>query len=81
VKKDSGHTEAGQQYAAAHTAHYETKDLQQALERYNSIIAAHRDTQEAGYALSQILNIVNRVVPKQVLLDAQTKLALAHITP
>ena len=78
---DSGPTEAVQQYAAAHAAHYVTKNLRQALELYKGIIAAHGDSQEAGYSRSQIQNIVNSVVPKQVLFDAQTELALAHIAP
>ncbi|MEJ2240223.1 MAG: hypothetical protein P8X82_18185 [Gemmatimonadales bacterium] len=70
--------EAGQQYAAAYAAHYTTKDLREALRLYRGVMAAHPNTQEAGYSQSQIQNIVNAVVPRQELLDAQVDLALAH---
>ena len=78
-RNDTGLREAGQQYAAAHAAHYTTKDLREALELYAGIMAAHPNTQEAGYSRSQIQNIVNAVVPKQEFLDAQVDLALAHL--
>ena len=81
MEKDVGHTLASRQYTAAHAMHYGTKDLRQAIELYRGVIAAHRDTPEAGYARTQIQNIVNSVVPKQVLLDDQTELALSHIAP
>ena len=70
--------EAGRQYAAAYAAHYTTKDLREALRLYRDVMAAHPNTQEAGYSQSQIRNIVNAVVPRQELLDAQVDLALAH---
>ena len=72
-------TEAGKQYAAAHAAHYVTKDLQKAIELYKGVIAAHPNTPEAGYCHAQIQNIVKSVVPQQELLDAQATLALNHI--
>ena len=78
MRNDTGLTEASQQYAAAHAAHYGTKDLREALELYKGIVAAHPDTQEAGYSRSQIQNIVKAVVPSQELFDAQVDLALAH---
>ena len=71
--------EAGQQYAAAHAAHYTTKDLQDALGLYQDVMVAHPDTPEAEYSRSQIQNIAHSVVPKQELLDAQVELALAHL--
>ena len=71
--------EAGRQYAAAYAAHYSTKDLREALRLYRGVIAAHPNTQEAGYSQSQIQNIVNAVVPRQELLDVQVDLALARI--
>ena len=77
-RNDAGLGEAGQQYAAAHAAHYTTKDLREALELYAGILAAHPNTQEAGYSRSQIQNIVNAVVPRQELFDAQVVLAMAH---
>ena len=79
MRNDTGPTEAGQQYAAAHAAHYTTKNLREALDLYKGIIAAHPDTREAGYSRSQIQNIVNAVVPEQGLFDAQVDLALAHL--
>ena len=79
MRNDTGPTEAGQQYAAAHAAHYTTKNLREALDLYKGIIAAHPDTREAGYSRSQIQNIVNAVVPEQELFDAQVDLALAHL--
>ena len=75
---DTKLTEAGQQYAAAHSAHYETKDLREALGLYKSVITAHRDTQEAGYSRSQIQNIVKTVVPEEKLFEIQVDLALAY---
>ena len=71
-------TEAGQQYATAYDAHYTTKDMYKAFKLYGRIIAAHPDTQEAGYSRSQVQNIVNAVVPKQKVMDALVELALTH---
>ena len=79
MRNDTGPIEAGQQYAAAYAAHYTTKDLHEAFELYWGVMAAHPNTQEAEYSRSQIQNIVNTVVPKQELLDAQVDLALAHL--
>ena len=71
-------TEAGLQYAAAQAAHYETKDLHEALGLYKAVMAAHPDAQEAEYSRTQIQNIVKRVVPQDALFDAQMELAMAH---
>ncbi|MBN2293594.1 MAG: hypothetical protein JXM70_14285 [Pirellulales bacterium] len=70
--------ESGQQYAAAYAAHYTGRDLPRALQLYREVMASHPGTREEGYARSQIQNIVNSVVPKQELLDAQIELAVAH---
>ena len=78
MRNDAALPEAGQKYAAAHAAHYTTKDLHQALELYKGVMAAYPNAQEAEYSRSQIQNIVNVVVPKQELFDAQVGLALAH---
>ena len=78
MRNGTAPTGAGQQYAAAYAAHYTTKDLREALGLYNSILAAHPDTQEAGFSRSQIQNIANLVVPKKELFDALVNLALAH---
>ena len=71
-------TEAGRQYAAAYAAHYTGRDLAVALQLYTKVMASHPDAEEAGYSRMQIQNIVNAVVPKQELLDAQIELARAH---
>ena len=76
MRHDPELTEAGRQYAAAYAAHYTGHDLPVALQLYMNVIASHPDAQEAGYSHSQIENIVNTVVPKQDLLDAQIKMAL-----
>jgi hypothetical protein len=78
MRNDKGLTEASRQYAAAYAAHYETKDLREALELYRGILAAHPDTQEAGYSRSQIQNIVKKVVPENELFEAQVGMAMAH---
>ena len=78
MKDNTRPTEAGQQYATAYDAHYKTKDVYKAFKLYERIIAAHPDTQEAGYSRSQVQNIVNTVVPKQKVMDALAKLALNH---
>jgi hypothetical protein len=45
---------------------------------YKQIMASHPSDPEAEYSRVQIQNIVNAVVPKQELLDAQMDLALNH---
>jgi hypothetical protein len=69
-------TEADKQYAEAYATHYTTKDLHEAIDLYRGIMAAHPNTKEAEYSRTQILNIVQSVVPKQRHLDAQVELAL-----
>ena len=76
---NAGQTVAGQQYAAAYAAHYETKDLGEALELYRGVMEAHPDTPQAEYARSQVQNIVKAVVPKRELFDTHMKLALSHL--
>ena len=72
-------TEASRRYAAAHTAHYTEHDLPSAMRLYKQVMASHPNDPEAGYSRAQIQNIVNAVVPKQQLLDAQMELALTHL--
>ncbi len=74
----SERTEANRQYSAAYAAHYTEHDLPSALRLYRQVIALHPGDPEAEYSRAQIQNIVNEVVPKQELLDAQVKLAMAH---
>ena len=69
----------GQQYLAAHAAHYVSKDLRAALELYQSIVAQYPESQEAGYSRSQIGNNVHAVVPEQTLVETELHLALDHL--
>jgi len=73
------HTAAGRKYAAAHAAHYATKDLYEALQLYKRVMAAYPNTREAQYSQTQIYNIVKSVVPEQDLLAAQVELTLARL--
>ena len=77
MTNDTELTEASRQYAAAYAAHYTGHDLLAALQLYSKVVASHPGAQEAGYSRTQVHNIVNTVVPKQELLDAEMKLALA----
>jgi hypothetical protein len=79
MRNETELTEAGKQYAEAYAAHYTTKDLHEALELYKAIMAEHPNTKEAEYSRTQIQNIVQSVVPKQRLLDAQVELALTYL--
>jgi hypothetical protein len=76
---DETRSKANQMYAEAHQEQYKNNDLSAALAIYRDIIAAHPEEKEAGYSRGQIRNIVSRVVPKQVLLDAELELALSHL--
>jgi len=79
MRNDTELTEAGREYAAAYAAHYTGRDLPVALQLYMKVMASHPGAQEAGYSRMQVQNIVNAVVAKQELLDAQMELALAHL--
>ena len=79
MRNDIAVTTVGQEYAAAYTAHYEEKNLHSALALYQGLVAAHPDTQEAGYSRSQIQNIVKAVVPRETLSEAHVDLATAHL--
>ena len=69
-------TEAGKQYTEAYAMHYTTKDLHKSIDLYRGIMATHPNTKEAEYSRTQIQNIVQSVVPKQRLFNAQVELAL-----
>jgi hypothetical protein len=79
MRNDTELTEAGREYAAAYAAHYTGRDLPVALQLYMRVMASHPGAQEAGYSRTQVQNIVNAVVPKQELLNAQIELARAHL--
>lgn len=79
MTKEHKLSEAGEKYASAHTAHYTSNNLLEAIELYGAIMAAHPDTPEAEYSRAQINNIVAKVIPKQELLDTQIQLALTRL--
>jgi hypothetical protein len=78
MKNRNKGTLAGQDYTKAHDMHYKTKDLPKAFKLYRGIIADYPGTEEVGYSLSQVQNIVNAVVPKQEVMDALVALTLDH---
>jgi hypothetical protein len=57
---------------------YTAHDFPLALQLYRKLLASHSDTPEANYSRMQVQNIVNAVVPKQELFDAQIDLGLTH---
>jgi len=78
MKNRNNNTVAGQDYTKAHDMHYKTKDLPKAFNLYRDIIVEYPNTEEAGYSLSQVKNIMNEVVPKQEVMDTLVALTLAH---
>ncbi len=78
MRNNTEHTEAHRQYATAYAAHYTEHDLPAAMRLYKQIMTSHATDPEAEYSRVQIQNIVNSVVPKQELLDAQIELAVTH---
>jgi hypothetical protein len=71
--------EASRRYVAAHDVHHRTKDLRKALRLYVEVLNDHPEAVVAEAAHSQIANILNRVVPKQTLLDEKFELAIVHL--
>ena len=78
MKNRKNVTQAGQDYTKAYNMHYKTKDLPKAFKLYRGIILDYPETEEAGYSLSQVKNIVNEVVPKQEVMDTLVALTLTH---
>jgi hypothetical protein len=78
MRNETEPTEASRQYAAAYVAHYTGRDLPLALQLYKKLMASHPSAKEADYSRMQVQNIVNAVVPKQDLLDAQMELVRVH---
>ena len=70
---------ASRNYEEAHAIHYQERDLLRALGAYCRIIASSPGTPEADHSRTQIRNIVNRAVPADELLSAETELALRHL--
>ena len=79
MRNETAVTDACRQYAAAYAAHYTERNLPAAFQLYRKVMASHPGALEAGYSRAQIDNIVNAVVPKQEIQDAQVELALAHL--
>jgi hypothetical protein len=79
VRNHTELTEAGRQYATAYAAQYSERDLPAAFQLHMKVMASYPGAPEAEYSRIQVQNIVNTVVPKQELLDAEIKLALAHL--
>jgi len=78
MRNETELTKANRQYAEAYATHYTEHDLPSAMRLYQQVMASHPSDPEAEYSRVQIKNIVNAVVPKQELLDAQMELALTH---
>ena len=74
-------TDQARKYAAAYALHYSDKNLADALRVYGLVLADHPRTAEAGYALAQVQNIIKEVVPPNVLMAAQVRLALDYLQP
>jgi hypothetical protein len=72
-------TEAARRYEAAYAAHYAERDLSLAFRLYKEVLASHPGEPEAGFSRMQLQNIVNAIVPKQELMDAQLQLASARL--
>lgn len=77
MRHEDESTETSRRYATAYAAHYSRRDLPCALRLYQGLVASHPSAVEADYSRMQIQNIVNSVVPKSELLDAQMQLLLA----
>ena len=75
MSSDNGPSEAGERYATAHEAHYTAKDRRAALGLYEDLLSDFPESPEAGYARSQIQNIVHSAVPAELLFEAQAELA------
>lgn len=71
--------DAPTRYATALDTHYTIKDLRGALKLYQSVIACHPESSEAGYSRTQIQNIANTVVPKSEAFDTTVAMVIAHL--
>lgn len=79
MKQSIAPSEAGRTYAAAHAAHYTTQDLAGAMALYQDILERHSESEEAGYARTQIYNLLRAVVPSREIVDGEIALVLAHL--
>jgi hypothetical protein len=79
LKKEIDITDARRQYREAYEKHYERKkDLHSALEIYKAVVAKYPGTREEEISRHQIVNIMQEVVPKEILYNAQLNLALNY---
>jgi len=78
MRNETKPTKASRQYATAYAAHYAERDLPLALELYKQLMASHPSAPEADYSRMQVQNIVNAVISKHELLNAQMELVRVH---
>jgi hypothetical protein len=81
MRTQASPTAAKQRYTQTHAAHAAAGDLLGAQHGDGEVIASHSDSPEAGCSRTQILAIVNRVVPGEELLACHTALILRHPQP
>jgi hypothetical protein len=74
-------TEAGNLYATAYAAHYGSRETLRALELYMALIAGHPLAPEAGFARTQVENIIHDVVPADDLLAVEIALVVGRLEP
>jgi hypothetical protein len=79
MKKEQVITEAGRKYAEAYKKHFSSKDLYGALQSYKEVVTSYPNSQEAEYSRTQIQNIMQDVVPKDVLYAAHLEMALKYV--
>ena len=79
MSTDNALSLASLHYAEAHATHYEERNLLGAVRAYCRVIESCPNAPEAEHSRTQIRNIVNPTVPADVLLSAQTELALGHL--
>ena len=64
--------------AAAYATHYTGHDPPKGLHSHLEVMSSCPGTKEAGYARSQVRNIITATVPDQELLSAQVKLEVVR---
>jgi hypothetical protein len=79
--KENREPSAAQIYADAHAIQYSERDYPAALRSYDQLIALHPGAPEAGYARTQMRNIVKSVIPAKELLAAELELVLRYLRP
>jgi hypothetical protein len=72
-------SESEQRYTDAYASHYSERDYSAALWSYDQIITLYPGAPEAGYARTQIREIVKSVIPAKELLAAELELVLRYL--